>query len=416
MRMFPKILTAFFLLLCFSIQAQPVFKETTQARREKLYAYLLSVIDKNLKLPLDRAQEESWAEAFSPLQLLQKHDSFIDVKISAAVQQISTRSIDFQYALLELLYANYPHTFKKEIRNYLQTVKDVKCFALAAEYFAYGDSTVATKKWLSLFFKKNRPVNPDPFFSEAAYHLLGNKISPRNLDGFTDKNYLKNNVLIISFQRKNRNYPGIVIVRDTAGNFITDTSGHLWYTQQLARSISGLPYYFSGGNTPQGLYRMGGYGISKSTFIGPTKNIQMTMPFEKDATHFMKDSTLSNQQMDLNKYCSLLPLTVIHSTSMLESFYAGFLGRNEIIAHGTAVDINWYNGKSYYPFTPTAGCLATKEIWDSKTGQLLISGQKELTDAVEKAGGPDGYVMVIDIDDQQIPVTAEEVYRLLNNL
>ncbi len=416
MQMFSKIGFAFLLLVCFRMQAQTVFKETTEARREKLYTYLISIINKNLAAPLDSAHEESWAEAFSPLQLLQKHDSFTDARINYAVHQISSRSNDFQYALLELLYANYPMVYKKEIRKYLLNVKDVKCFALAAEYYNYCDSSAATKKWLSYLFKNKRLVKPDAFFTEAEFHILGNKNFIRNYSSFTDKNYLPKNVLLISFQRKNRNYPGLIIARDTSGNFVTDSAGHLWYTQQLARSISGLPYYFTGGNTPQGLYRMDGYGFSKSTFIGPSKNIQMTMPFEKNAAHFIKDSLWKNVTMTIQMYNSLLPPTTVHSTSFSESFYAGMLGRNEIIAHGTAVDINWYTGKTYYPFTPTAGCLATKEIWDPKNGQLISSGQMELTDAVERAGGPDGYVLVVDVNNDDKPVTIEEVYNLLNNL
>lgn len=404
------------MLCCFQTNAQFVFIETTKERRDKLERYLLSVINKNLSLPLDSVHEEQWVDAFSPLQLLQKHDSVIDGKIDFAVAQISARSIDFQYALLELLYANYLLRYKKEIRNYLINVKDVRCFALASEYYTYKDSSIATKKWLALLFKKKHPSIPDAFFAEAESHIVGNKNQLRSYQILTYKNYLKQNVLLISFQRKNRNYPGIVIVRDTAGNFVTDSSGNIWSTQQLARSITGLPYYFSGGNTPQGLYRMDGYGVSKSTFIGPSKNIQMTMPFEKSAAHFLKDSTLLNQPMTIEKYDSLLPPTMVHSDDLSESFYAGYIGRNEIIAHGTAVDINWYYNQTYYPFTPTAGCLATKEIWDPKNGQLIVSGQKALTDAVEKAGGPNGYVLVLDIDNEEKPVTMEDVYILLNNL
>ncbi len=412
--MFSKTIFVFLLFICIQSDAQLIFKETTQPKREKLLKYLQSVIDKRLALPLDSLHEEQWAEAFQPLQLLQKRDSVIDVRIHSAIAQIQKRSLDFQYALLELLYANYPGEFKKQIRNYLVSTNDTKCFALAAEYYSINDSSIATAKWLKSLFAKKRSVTPDPFFTEAACHISGKKIFINSLKGFTDKQYLQHKVVMFSFQRKNRNYPGIVIIKDTAGNFMTDSTGYLWYTQQLARSISGLPYYFSGGNTPQGIFRMDGYGISKSTFIGPSKNIQMTMPFEKKATHFLSDSTLISKDMTMELYSSLIPLSLRHSAAMTESFYAGMIGRNEIIAHGTAIDINWYKNKSYYPFTPTAGCLATKEIWDSKTGQLQISSQKELTDAVEKAGGPDGYVIVLDINDEQKPVTIEEVYHLLN--
>ena len=87
-------------------------------------------------------------------------------------------------------------------------------------------------------------------------------------------------------------------------------------------------------------------------------------------------------------------------------------GRTEIIAHGTTVDPSFYSGKAYYPFTPTAGCLCTKELWD-ENGKRIFSGQQKLTNAVKQAGGADGYLIVIEIDDAQRAVTINEVLPYL---
>ena len=58
-------------------------------------------------------------------------------------------------------------------------------------------------------------------------------------------------------------------------------------------------------------------------------------------------------------------------------------------------------------------CLCTKEIWSTADGSRLISDQQQLVDAVQKAGGPDGYVVVIEIDNQQKPVNLNDILPYL---
>jgi hypothetical protein len=84
-------------------------------------------------------------------------------------------------------------------------------------------------------------------------------------------------------------------------------------------------------------------------------------------------------------------------------------GRNEIIAHGTTIDPAYYKNKTYYPLTPTEGCLCTKEIWNDNTGRLKESDQQKLVDAITQAGGPYGYAIVINLDDQQKAVDPSEI-------
>ena len=61
----------------------------------------------------------------------------------------------------------------------------------------------------------------------------------------------------------------------------------------------------------------------------------------------------------------------------------------------------------YYPYTPTAGCLSTKEIWDA-SGKCIFSDQQKLANAVKKAGGANGYLIVLELDDAQKIITPEE--------
>ena len=158
---------------------------------------------------------------------------------------------------------------------------------------------------------------------------------------------------------------------------------------------------------------MDGFEVSKSTFIGPTENIQLTMPNETSIAHFIKDSTTTDTLFTYPLYANLLPESLKNYQPLYESFQAGMAGRTEIIAHGTTVNTEYYKKQSYYPLTPTLGCLCTKEIWSTVDGSRLESDQQKLVDAVKKAGGADGYYIVIEIDDLQKPVSLTEILPYL---
>ena len=151
-----------------------------------------------------------------------------------------------------------------------------------------------------------------------------------------------------------------------------------------------------------------GFGNSKSTFIGPTTNIQMVMPFEKSED--VPDSVTQNFGSNYN---SLLPDSWKKYFPFFEAYYAGLAGRTEIIAHGTTVNPNYYKAQPYYPLTPTAGCLCTKEIWDNIDGKRRESDQQKLVNTLKIVGGANGYCVVVEIDDLQKSVSLSDILPYL---
>ena len=71
--------------------------------------------------------------------------------------------------------------------------------------------------------------------------------------------------------------------------------------------------------------------------------------------------------------------------------------------------MNFYEGKKYYPHTPTLGCLCTVEIWSPKDGKLIYSDQAALINEFEKLKDQHGYFVVVEIDDKNAPVTLNDV-------
>ena len=408
-----KQLAAILLLLLSAPSFAQQNKNTLKVSRDRLYTGIIKSINTNLAQPLTENTEDDWASAFASIELINYKSAAADAKIAAAVKSLTDRSLYFQQALLELLYVKYKGRFQAELKSFIKKTDDPKLFAMATNCILQN-KLASDRLLVQSQLNRIAAVNADhPILQQLSYQL-STQDKPFKYPAIVSlfsKDYLPGNVLLISIQRKNRNYPGIVLVRDTAGNFIRNEKDSIFFVPQLARSVSNMPSYISGGNTPEGVFRMDGFDTSKSMFIGPTTNVQLMMPYEGTPAHFYKDSTIAN--WDSAAYSKLLPQGLQQYYPLYSTFFAGKAGRTEIIAHGTTVDPEWYKGNPFYPLTPTAGCLCTKEIWNGSTGLLTESDQKKLAAAITKAGGPQGYAVVINIDDKNSPVLLTELKKYI---
>jgi hypothetical protein len=416
------VIFSFFAFLSFNVFAQydaPLYTSyTTIAARAKLHDRIIkNTITKNLSTPLTDSTEEKWQEAFDAMEVFNFKTPFTDQKMKIAFDSVALRSVSFQRSLLEVAYTIYPGQFILQTQSLLDKTFDPKIFAMCSEYLLQQKKDGVLKNNIS---KKLFERFGDSAFAHPILHMLLSRLeAPEpNAGAFTkkmiseilNKNFLPGQIVMYSFQRKNRDFPGMVLIRNAYGNFITDSLGNYFHIPQLARSISNLPGYLSNGNTPQGIYKMYGFEISMSSFIGPTANVQMGMPVEISLQKFFNDSSITDSVWTIDYYRRVLPKKLYDYAPLYESFYAGLAGRSEIIAHGTTLDPNLYSNKLYYPLTPTQGCLCTKEIWN---GRRLESDQQKLVNGLLKAGGAKGYVVVIEIDDKQQPVTINDLLPYL---
>jgi hypothetical protein len=397
-------------------------KFATAQNRSEFYSNLVeNTIKKNLSMPLSDSTEENWQQAFYAMELIYYKEPETIARLKIAADDFGKRSTDFQKSFFEVVYANQLKQFTRQTHKLLKTTTNGKVFALCAEYLLMADTSRNIKNDISkIALKRISRIIADEDFKAVA----GLQRHLKNIDkikraatavffkSLFKKDYLKGNTIVYSIQRKNRNYPGLLLIKDTAGNFITAGNGDIFSVPQLAKSLSNLPSYLTNGNTPQGIFRMYGFGNSRNAFIGPTQNLQLTMPAETSVRHFLKDSSISDTAWRKQWYGKLLPGELYKYEPLYESFYAGVTGRTEIIAHGTTVDPEYYKGQIYYPYTPTAGCLCTKEIWDTG-GKLIFSDQQKLVNAIKEAGGADGYVIVIELDNKQKAVTPDEILPYL---
>jgi len=405
---------------CDLITAQTVdavySKDTRADNKTKLYRNIQNnAIIKNLSLPLTDSSEENWMDAFWGMELIRYKNPWADSRIYTAFDSIEKRSISFKRALLELLFTNYSFEFTKQVTQIMYSAENDKIFAMCAEYLIKAKPEL--KSAVAAILIKKLALNKDgAILNQLDFRM--NDVPGKNrlpdIKALLHHPFFKNATIVFSFQRSNRNYPGLVAVRDSVGDFVKDLYGNFFSVPQLARSITNLPGYLTNGNTPQGIYRMFGTDVSRSNFIGPTPNIQLTMPFETSLQHFMNDSSITDTIWTNDWYKKLLPESWKNYYPIFGSFYAGRAGRTEIISHGTTINPDYYSGQPYYPLTPSLGCLCTKEIWDEADGRRILSDQQKLVSALLKAGGANGYVIVIELNDEQRPVEINDLQALLS--
>ena len=387
---------------------------TSKENQGKIYQNLINnTINKNLSLSLNDSTEANWEDAFGALELLLYRNKLVDKKIDEAFEVVGSRSQSFQRALVELAYTNYTSRYFIEVLTLLQNTDDVKIFAMCVEYLLQQDPDRLIVAGIKDMMIKKFPddlVNPIIVrLSERILEINSPSTSLIQNKFFTDifnRKFLPGQIIMYSFQRKDRDYPGLVVIRNREGKFIRDSGEIIFNVPQLARSISNLPDYLTNGNTPQGIFRMHGFDVSTSIFIGPSPNIQLSIPGEISLKKFLNDSTIQDSVWTKGYYAKLLPLGLQNYAPLYHTYYAGLAGRTEIISHGTTINPEYYKGRPYYPHTPTQGCLCTKEIWD---GKRLESNQKKLIDALLKAGGAEGYCVVIELNDKKAPVTIDEI-------
>lgn len=418
-----------FLLFAFAV---PV---NAQTARENIYSSFAlyskrAQLDKELRehtiaatfaMPLDSDNEHKFESACLAISQFQFTGEAINAGLARMLHQYDSLQYDTRRALLEAVYAVYPREFCTEIGKVLLTESHPKLFAMCAAYLfrcnAAVENTNAIKIRMVEQFPDYDSVNILIALEKYLNFSRQEKQKPTPpLKDLLDHYRMAGKKVIYSFQRWNRDYPGLAIVQQANGQLMRHPDGRLMIFEQLARSASDLPYFITNGSTPQGVYSITGTGVSTNNFIGPTPNLQLLMPYEGKWENYFQLPTETVWDTTVNVldlYHQLLPASWGNYAPVHEAFYAGMIGRTEIIAHGTTIDPQYFRDKPFYPLTPTMGCLCAKELWNVTNGKLLISEQFNLVSAFTATPGSKGYLVVINLDDQQKPVTRAEIEQRL---
>ncbi|NDC77175.1 MAG: hypothetical protein EBZ67_04790 [Chitinophagia bacterium] len=395
----------------------PLFADIAlQSERDKLQLHLRDrTIGETLSLPLDAENEYRYQSAFWAVSQFKPDDPRIAELFRRSLGAYRRLETETRRSFLEALYTMNPDGYADGLTELAKIEENPKLFAMMALFLHRRDPSLAAPL-LEIMRRRWPLADEHPILSSLSDELLRKPMrrtmpTPDLRDLFRHQQSFGIKT-VYSFQRWDRDQPGLAAIQGADGLFARDSSGRIILIRQLARAGSNLPYYITNGNTPQGVFSIQGIGRSVNRFIGPTPNLQMTLPFEdRWKGYFLMPADSTEPRLS---YAYLLPDSWRDYPPIWEAYEAGRAGRTEIIAHGTTIDPQYFRGQPYHPISPTLGCLCAPEEWDTQTGSLRQSEQLRLAETFLKAAGPSkGYLMVINMDDQRRPLSRDDIEPIL---
>nr|WP_319776162.1 hypothetical protein [uncultured Sphaerochaeta sp.] len=313
---------------------------------------------------------------------------------------------------MEVSKTLYPEEFQDEITKIAENTKDPKTFAFAVNCI----SNINSAEYLELLHTKFSTENENPLLKCLAYQLMSDdsvKFSLRPpLEDILDHEFQNDKTIIYTFFRSDRHYPGLTVIKKPDGSFVTDENGDIFSIPQFSLSYANIPGYLTNGNTPEGIFSIVGSYISPTESIGPTRNVLTRIAYEVSPEIFFHREN-ENSYWDIENYRDLLPHSWQEYFPVYEAFYAGQAGRRVIIMHGSADDLRFFKDQSYYPHTPTKGCISSIELWNSENGKCIRSDQAKLINAFYSTGQIEGFLVILELDDKKEHVSLKEIIDYL---
>lgn len=378
--------------------------------RDQYKLELKNRIENVFSTELNKNNEEIWQDLFSEVGLLLLKSDNIYKAIEKASDYVHKGSLSFQKSLAEIIITLYPNDFTKTIDYFYLTTKDPTLFSYCVHYYLISGSK-SRDQLLNQTKEKFNITNSGwkniPQINYLIYYLGDDEIKIPPIKDILANKFIEGKTIIYSFQRKDRTFPGITIIKKPNGEFVKNENDSIFYVEQLALSVTNLPGYLSQGNTPQGIFSVVGFYNSPTPSIGPTAAVLTRIPYEVP-TKLWYHSTVNNG-WNIEDYKNLLPDSWKEFLPIYESYYAGKTGRRKIVMHGSVDDLSFYEELPYAPLTPSKGCLTTTEIWSEKNGKNIESNQVKLMNAFFSTGQIKGFLIVIDIDDKKEPVSMKEI-------
>lgn len=242
--------------------------------------------------------------------------------------------------------------------------------------------------WLKTFRAKSRDEVIDLVFESPA------------LSTYQNSQYA-GGIKLFLFCRHDRSWPCRLVLKDVFDNLVRDEHGQLWTMPALGKSAANLPYYITNGHTPSGIH-----------------SIDSVMPLADQQVSYGKFRRLIlNWIADDASVRELLPNSAKNKKWWKQASLARDNGRKWLRIHGTG-RVNSNRDSTYYPHTPTEGCVSVRE---GEYEDTLFEDQRLLLDEMMKAmemapvlvNEPQikGMLYVIELDDEKEKVTKETLKK-----
>ena len=415
--------TAYLLLLLMMISGCKTEYNYADFKAERTVAAERKKFDRKLKeqtilqtvqTPPSAENEEAWQGAFWAMELCSFRNDTSRQAVQTALKNFNARSRQFQRAALECAIALFPNEFAETVNTIAQQTASEKIFTMAVHYLQQADSSLFNKEWcLNLIQNKFSSRRDHPILRMLQFQLRAEHRNRPPLIDLLVHPFPGQMPVIFSLQRRNRDYPGLALIRKGNGRFLREKDGSIFSVRQLARSMSNMPGFLTNGNSPQGVYSVNGTASSDNVFIGPSPVLQSFLPFEVQLSTFLHSAKYKNKSWDLEIYKKILPDSWQNHRPLYEAFFAGKAGRSDIIIHGSTINPEYYKNTPFYPLTPSLGCLTSFEKWSAHDGSCQHSGQIDLVNGFVGSGDGKGFLAVIEIDEKKRPVELPDIKEII---
>ena len=356
---------------------------------------------------------EQTVGVFNSAVMFNLDKKLVQKKLRMVLRKLKHYDPQVQREILSAVYTRYAKEMAPIVWHELASVKTEREFAIAGYVLLQTHMKKSSRNKIFAVMKTNFPDwTNEPRLLELDHALhtdLKEELHMRPpLVDLLAAPIQAGYPVVFSFQRKNRDFIGLAMVRGADGRFVRNPDGSYFNIPQLARASNNLPSTIANGNTPQGIYTVKGTDTSTEViWIGPTPFLNSLLPVEGTVADFKHHDDPNKWTEEI--YTDLLPASWKNYFPIKEAWRAGLAGRNEILAHGTTVNREYYHNESYYPGTPSAGCLVAMEYWSPVDGKLMHSDQLSLVKAFVSGGSDLGYMVVVNLDNLKRPVVLSDV-------
>ena len=369
----------------------------------------------NPKTAIDPANDDGLPEAMHATALFNLDKNLTRQRLLAALPYLSQKPVDYQREVLTGAHTLYWKEAAPLLPAVLPQIRTPKEFAIGVYTVLRADDSPATRAQMRTLMEASFPQ----WSSEPRLIALERRLrvdAPQDLAVRPPlADLLKAPArpgypVVYSFQRKNRENRGMAMVRGVDGRFVRNADGSYFNIVQLAMAKSRLPGTITNGNTPQGLFTIVGTVNATDIWIGPTPALESKVPKEATVADY-EHVTAATPATDWTeeRYWSFFPDSWRGYAPMREVWLAGLAGRDEMWLHGNTVNPAYYRNEAHFPYAPSAGCMVAMEYWSKDDGSLVHSDQLALIKALASTGKMEGYLIVVEIDDRNVPVQIADV-------
>jgi len=363
----------------------------------------------------DPAADEGLPAALEATALFNLDKAATRQRLLAALPYLPQKTTDYQRGVLTGAHTLYWKEAAPLLPAVLPQIRTPKEFAIGVYTVLRAEDSPATRAQMRALLEAGFPqwsgeprlialerrLRVDPVQDLAARPALADLLKAPARPGFP---------VVYSFQRKNRENHGMAMVRGTDGRFVRNADGSYFNIAQLAMAKSRLPGTITNGNTPQGLFTIVGTVNATDIWIGPTPALESKVPKEATVADYEHVSAMTPApDWTEERYWSFFPESWRAYAPMREVWLAGLAGRDEMWLHGNTVNPAYYRNEAHFPYAPSAGCMVAMEYWSKDDGRLVHSDQLALIKALASTGKMEGYLIVVEIDDRNVPVQMADV-------